>query len=117
MIDQWLTILVIIPLHLMMSQMILTCLITGRHIQIFESAKCRRHYKKSGKRKKVCVLSKTLQELQSWKKEIYNINKQSLQQQKPPLPSPNKHKFFKYKAPTLIIMLKTKTLSQVGRLF
>ncbi len=75
--------------------------ITGRHIQIFESAKCRRHDKKKGKKRKVCVLSKTLQELQSWKKEIYNINKQSLQQQKPPLPSPNKHKFFKYKAPTL----------------
>ncbi len=44
--------------------------ITGQHIQKFESAKSRRHYKKRKKKKKVCFLSRTLQELQSWKKDI-----------------------------------------------
>ncbi len=75
--------------------------ITSEHIQRFESAKGRRHVKRFGKKKNVCVLSKTLQGLQSWKKEIFDIKKQSLQQPKPPLPTENKHKIFKYKAPTL----------------
>ncbi|MCP4240010.1 MAG: hypothetical protein GY772_05570 [bacterium] len=53
----------------------------------FESAKGQRHVKEFKKKENVCVLSKTLQELQNWKKEIFDINKKSLQQPKPPLPS------------------------------
>ncbi len=53
-------------------------------------------------RKNFCILFQTFQELQDWKKEIFAINKNKLQQQQPPLPNKNKHKLFKYKTPTLL---------------